>query len=186
MLRTIKQRAVCAIFASLIGLSAGEVATAAPLSMPAASVLSPSAHIEQARYRPRPVKRRPVRRRHHGGNAGAAAAIGVFGAVLGAAIANSQRDEDYYPGPVYRGAPVYDPDPGYYEPNPGYGYEPAPVYRGGPVYREQRAYPEQRVYRPRPVQPQPRQVFQQPRPQPQPRVYQAPQPSGTARRPEAR
>ena len=180
MLRTIKQRAVCAIFASLIGLSAGEVATAAPLSMPAASVLSPSAHIEQARYRPRPVKRRPVRRRHHGGNAGAAAAIGVFGAVLGAAIANSQRDEDYYPGPVYRGAPVYDPDPGYYEPNPGYGYEPAPVYRGGPVY------PEQRVYRPRPVQPQPRQVFQQPRPQPQPRVYQAPQPRGTARRPEAR
>ena len=177
MLRIIRQRALCAVFASLIGLSTGEVATAAPLSMPAASVLSPAVHVEQARYKARPVQRRPVRRRRHGGNAGAAAAIGVFGTVLGAAIANSQREEEYYPGPVYRRAPVYDPDPGYYEPNPGYGYDPAPVYRGNPGYREQR------VYRPRPVQPQPRQVYQQPR---QPRVYQAPPARGPLKRTEGR
>ncbi len=49
---------------------------------------------------------------------------------IGAAIANSRRQEEYYPQPVYRPryAPAYQPDY-YYE-------QPAPVYRA----------PQQRVY----------------------------------------
>jgi hypothetical protein len=56
-------------------------------------------------------------RRGRGGNAGAAVALGVAGALIGgAAIAASNRNRrnDYYDGPG-PGYPAYGPAPGYYD-----------------------------------------------------------------------
>jgi hypothetical protein len=55
--------------------------------------------------------------RRHRGNAGAAVALGVAGALIGgAAIAASNRNrrDEYYDGPG-PGYPAYGPAPGYYD-----------------------------------------------------------------------
>lgn len=90
----------------------------------------------------RAKKRRVVRPRRGGNAAAAAAALGVFGAIAGAAIASSQRDryygDGYYYGPGYGyyGPRRYyvAPRPHYYGPRYGYnrGY-----YRGHPGVQQQ-------------------------------------------------
>lgn len=75
---------------------------------------------ENVRY-----KRRYVRARRGGNAAAAAAALGVFGAIAGAAIASSQRDRYYDDGYYYAPAPSY----GYYQ-APGYYEAPRQRYYG--------------------------------------------------------
>lgn len=73
---------------------------------------------------------------HRGGGDDAAIAIGagIVGLAIGAAIASSDRDDDYY----YDGPRGYYYGPAYYG---GPAYYPAyPVYRGGYYYRSYPAY----------------------------------------------
>jgi hypothetical protein len=123
-MRRFRNLLLAATFAgSALTMPAVDMAVAAPLSVAPASVVQGGQMVEQIKYRP---KRRVVRRHARGPNP--AAVLGVFGAVVGAAIANSRRDDDYYDGGGY--APgYYTPQPDYYD-APAYGYG-GPVYRGG-------------------------------------------------------
>lgn len=84
-------------------------AAAGPMFATPSQDLGIKSHITEVRNAPR---------RGGGGNAAAAAMLGLFAAGVGAAIANSQREE-VYPSYGY----------GY-----GYGYAPAPVYAEPPAY----------------------------------------------------
>ncbi len=106
----------------LLAVATSGLAEAAPASYVGRAVVAaaepPTENAQPVKYVKRHVApRRYVRRR---GNAGAAVALGLFGAAVGAAVANSHRryyDDGYYGGPYYGG--------GYYgRPYYGGGYYP--------------------------------------------------------------
>ena len=144
--RSITTRLVPAAVAVAMSVSLAGEAFAGPMPPPPARDGFAS-QIDAVKYVP---KKKPVGRASRGGNPAAAAAImGLFAAGIGAAIANSRREERYYypPQPVYRRpyAPVYRepeyvyqrPAPVYVAPPPRQYYAPAPVYRQqAPVYRQ--------------------------------------------------
>ena len=90
------------------------LAEAAPVRMAPSATLAPESSITDVRAK-RVVRHRAVRRNN---NAGAAAVFGMFGTLLGAAIANDRYDDYSYYSYGYTN---------------GYGY--APSYSQGPVYR---------------------------------------------------
>jgi hypothetical protein len=102
-----RSRLISATSAALMVTGLAGTANAAPVTVAAPSLVTPAPQLTEVKYR----KRHPVRhaRRHHrhGGNAVAAAALGLFGAALAGAIISSQYDDGYY----YYGPGYY---PGYY------------------------------------------------------------------------
>ncbi len=164
MIFSSNRRVACAFLAATLSFSTFGAANAGPLGVARPILTQTGPQIDQIRYRPH--ARHAFLRRHHRRGAGAAAVFGMFGAVLGAAIANSRREDDgYYGAPVYSPEPGYAPDAGYYVDQPAVTYAPGPVYRSpGPVY--QRRGP---VYRQaRPTYQAQRQVVQAYRPAAQP------------------
>lgn len=153
--------------ASLIGASAialgmgvsAPKAAAAPFQVLPAKSVSADSPILQARYRARSrsavrvkrarrarVGRRAVRSRYYrrrGGNAAAAAMIGAFAGIVGAAIAAENRRDRYetYYRPHRRYYPDYAYYPQTYYPQPAYypqAYYPQAVYGGGYYVKRKR------------------------------------------------
>jgi hypothetical protein len=114
-----------ALVASLLAAPSVETANAAPLSVAGPSIVQPESQVDQVKYRA--VRRKVVRHRGRRG-VGPGAVLGVFGAVVGAAIANSRRNDDYYYDRGYGPGYVVAPEPDYYYDQPGYYNQPRPYY----------------------------------------------------------
>ncbi len=113
-----RHRVSAAVAGTVLTFALASQAVAGPMMVTPSRDLGIQSNVTDVRY----VARRASR---GGGGAAAAAAFGVLALGVGAAIANSQREQEYYP--AYGGYPAY----GYgYD----YGYQPAPVYAAPPAY----------------------------------------------------